>query len=236
MIQVHKANARHAVKTDWLESHLSFSFGPYYDSENIQFGPLRVFNDDTVQPDKGFGIHPHREAEIVSIVLKGQLKHEDSLGNSGTLHVGDVQVMSAGTGALHSEFNPSSTEETQFLQLWFLPNKSQLTPSYEDVSYDQEQLHNQLLPIISHTPSANVAKINQDVILYLSKLETGKELTFNQPKGRKIYVFAIEGGLRLNEETTLEKRDAARVTDTENLHIEASEDSFFLLIDLPGGQ
>ena len=141
MIQVIPATSRYSVKNDWLESNLSFSFGEYYDESNIQFGPLRVFNDDTVQGGKGFGIHPHREMEIVSIVLKGQLKHEDSLGNSGVLQFGNIQLMSAGTGLLHSEVNPSK-EESNFLQLWFFPNQKQLTPSYEDLQYDADAMHN----------------------------------------------------------------------------------------------
>lgn len=145
MIQLFPSSARHAVKNDWLESHFSFSFGDYYDESNIHFGPFRVFNDDLIQPDKGFGLHPHREMEIVSIVLKGELKHEDSMGNRGILRFGRVQRMSAGTGLLHSEVNPSQDEETHLMQLWFLPEKDQLPPSYEDTNYDPDQLHNQLL-------------------------------------------------------------------------------------------
>ena len=132
MIQIIPATSRFSVKNDWLESNFSFSFGEYYDETNIRFGPLRVLNDDTIQAGKGFGIHPHREMEIVSIVLKGQLKHEDSLGNSGILQFGNVQRMSAGTGLLHSEMNPSIEEEASFLQLWFFSDQKNLTPSYED--------------------------------------------------------------------------------------------------------
>ena len=134
LIQFIPATSRFSVNNDWLESNLSFSFGEYYDESNIHFGPLRVFNDDTVQGGKGFGIHPHREMEIVSIVLKGQLKHEDSLGSSGVLQFGNIQIMSAGTGLLHSEVNPSIDEESNLLQLWFFPNQKQLTPSYEDIN------------------------------------------------------------------------------------------------------
>ncbi|WP_423798499.1 pirin family protein [Neobacillus sp. SAB-20_R2A] len=236
MIQLYPASTRYTVKNDWLESNLSFSFGEYYDPSNIRFGPLRVFNDDTVQPGRGFGIHPHREAEIVSIVIKGQLKHEDNLGNAGIIGTGSIQRISAGTGVLHSEFNASNQEEVQFLQLWFSPDEKKLTPSYEDITYDLEQMHNQLLPVISHTGSERVAKIHQDVTLYLSRLDGKETLTFRQEEGRRIYVFTIEGELSINNDNILKSRDAARITDLAEITIQASKDSFFLLIDLPGGE
>lgn len=184
----------------------------------------------------GFGIHPHREAEIISIVLKGQLKHEDNLGNVGFLEFGNVQRMTAGTGVLHSEVNPTLDEETHFLQLWILPNQKQLTPSYEDITFDPEKLKNELLPVVSHNPRENVAMIHQNVTLYLSKIDVGKEVHFEQEQGRKIYVFVIEGEVGLNDKVTLQRRDDARITDLHALTIQAKQDSFILLIDLPGGE
>ena len=236
MIQLTPANKRYSSKNDWLESNFSFSFGPYYDPDNIQFGPLRVLNDDIIQPGKGFGIHPHREAEIVSIVLNGQLKHEDSLKNVGILQYGNIQRMTAGTGVLHSEFNPTTDEETHLLQLWFLPNEKQLAPSYEDISFDTDKLRNQLLSVVSNNPGENTAMIHQDVTLYLSKLDSQKEIHFQQQEGRKIYLFVIEGEVLLNNDVTLQKRDDARITDLHELTLQAKQDSFFLLIDLPGGE
>jgi redox-sensitive bicupin YhaK (pirin superfamily) len=236
MIQINRAASRYSAKNDWLESNFSFSFGEYYDESNIRFGALRVLNDDTIQPGKGFGLHPHREMEIVSIVLKGTLKHEDSLKNSGNLQYGSIQRMSAGTGILHSEFNPSDNEEASILQLWFFPDESKLTPSYEDVTFDLDKLKNNLLPVVSPSPSEQVAKIHTDLTIYLSKLDKGKELVFRQEKGRKIYVFTIEGELGLNQESTLGRRDDARITDTEELTITLNQDSFFMLIDLLGGE
>ena len=236
MIQIIPATSRFSVKNDWLESNLSFSFGEYYDESNIRFGPLRVFNDDTVQGGKGFGIHPHREMEIVSIVLKGQLKHEDSLGNSGTLQFGNIQLMSAGTGLLHSEMNPSMEEESNFLQLWFLPDQKQLTPSYKDIIYNVDAMHNALLPIVSATPSEGTAKIHSDATLYLSKLDAGKELSFQQEQGRKMYVFVIEGELVLNHEFVIGQRDTARISNLDELTIKSKKETFFLLIDLAGGE
>jgi redox-sensitive bicupin YhaK (pirin superfamily) len=236
MIQHNPSNQRFSAKSDWLESNFSFSFGPYYDEDNIHFGPLRVLNDDIIQPGKGFGIHPHREAEIVSIVLKGQLKHEDSLKNVGILQFGNIQRMTAGTGVLHSEFNPKSDEETHILQLWFMPNQKQLPPSYEDVTFDPDKLRNQLLPVVSSNPGKTTAMIHQDVTLYLSKLDAQKELHFQQQLGRKIYLFVIEGEVLVNNDITLQKRDDARITDLHELTLQAQQESFFLLIDLPGGE
>jgi quercetin 2,3-dioxygenase len=235
LIQLYPAGTRYTVKNEWLESNLSFSFGEYYNTSNIRFGPLRVFNDDTVQGGRGFGIHPHREAEIVSIVLKGKLKHEDNLGNSGIISYGNIQRISAGTGVLHSEFNASNDEEVRFLQLWFSPNEKKLTPSYEDISYDVEKLQNNLLPVISHTAADQVAGIHQDLTLYLSKLDGKKTMNFQQETGRKIYLFTIEGEISINGDTVLKSQDAARITDIHDITIQGNQDSFFLLIDLPGG-
>ncbi|NMO94336.1 pirin family protein [Paenibacillus lemnae] len=236
MIQVKPAHDRYAAKSDWLESHFSFSFGPYYDPENIRFGPLRVLNDDIIQPGKGFGIHPHREAEVVSIVLKGQLKHEDSLDNVGILRYGQIQRMTAGTGILHSEFNPSQDEEAHILQLWFIPDQKQLPPSYEESSFDDQQLKNALHPVLSSHPGEQAALIHQDVTLYLSRLDAGNELQFHQQEGRRIYVFLIEGEVLIQNEVTLAQRDEVRITDLHELTLKAKQDAFFLLIDLPGGE
>ncbi|MFB5282782.1 pirin family protein [Peribacillus sp. Hz7] len=234
MIIVQRADSRYKVNTDWLESNLSFSFGEYYDPDNIQFGPLRVLNDDTIQPNRGFGIHPHREAEIVSIVLQGKLKHEDSMGNAGILQFGDIQRMTAGTGILHSELNGSNEQEAKFLQLWFFPNEKQLTPSYEDMTYDITSLKNQWIPVVSHTPDKNVAKIHQDVTLYLSKPEKGTTLHYEQTLGRRMFLFVIEGEVNMHDSTMLKKRDAVRISEESSMSLGAKEDSFLLLIDLPG--
>jgi redox-sensitive bicupin YhaK (pirin superfamily) len=234
MIKVYPAESRFSADHGWLRSNFSFSFAEYYDPDNLQFGPLRVFNDDFVQPLRGFGAHPHREMEIVSIVLKGEIKHEDSTGNSEILRPGEVQRMTAGTGIIHSEVNPSATEELNFLQLWFLPDQTGLPPSYEQKAYDQQAMKNRLLPVVSgQAPSENVAFIHQDLTLYLSDLEAGKALSFAQKKNRRIYLFVIEGELALNKDTRLRKRDAARITDVTNLEIETQTGAKFMLIDLP---
>ena len=233
MIKIYPAESRFTADYGWLRTSHSFSFSEYYDPNNIHFGVLRVLNDDFVKPNRGFGTHPHRDMEIVSIVLKGQLKHEDSTGGSGVLRFGEIQRMTAGTGVFHSEYNPSASEEVNFLQLWFFPEELGLTPSYEHIAFSPEGLKNQLLPIVSkrlHAP--NVAYIHQDLTIYLSRLEAGKSLTFQQEPERKIFLFVIEGGVQLNGEKKLKKRDSARIQEISKLKITAVSDAFFMLIDL----
>lgn len=233
MITIYPAKERFQADHGWLTSYFSFSFANYYDPNNLSFGPLRVFNDDVVQPNNGFGMHPHKEMEIVSIVLEGELKHEDSEGNHATTTFGEIQKMSAGTGIFHSEINPSKEKPVSFLQLWILPDTKGLKPSYEKTSFLIEKLKNSLLPVVSNKGSENVAHIYQDTTLYLSDLESGKEISFPQQEGRKIYVFVIEGKLTLNDQFDLGRRDTARITQTTELIIAAKENSRFLLIDLP---
>ncbi|RXT02288.1 pirin family protein [Ammoniphilus sp. CFH 90114] len=234
MITVYPSENRYSANHGWLKTSHSFSFGEYYDPNNMNFGPLRVLNDDFVAPNQGFGAHPHRDMEIVSIVLKGQLKHQDSTGGSEVLRPGEIQRMTAGSGVVHSEFNPSETEEVNFLQLWFMPEEKGLTPSYEQKAYDQEAMKNQLLPIVSkQVQSENTAYINQDLTLYLSDVEAGQSLSFNQELNRKIFFFVIDGEVTLNRENQLKKRDSARISEITELKIEANTNAKIMLIDLP---
>jgi hypothetical protein len=233
MIKIYPAESRYTADYGWLKTSHSFSFSEYYDPNNMNFGVLRVLNDDIVKPKQGFATHPHRDMEIVSVVLQGQLKHEDSTGGSGVLRFGEIQRMTAGTGVLHSEYNPSDTEEVNFLQLWFLPEKLGLTPSYEHVEFDPEELQNRLLPVVSKRPhSQRTAYIHQDVTIYLSQLEAGKSLAFQQKPDRKIFMFVIEGGVRLNGKEMLKKRDSARIQDVSRLEITTDSGAFLMLIDL----
>lgn len=233
MIKVYREQDRFKANHGWLQSAFSFSFAEYFDPANLNFGPMRVLNDDIVAPLRGFGAHPHKEMEIVSIVLGGYLKHEDSKGNSAVTTFGGVQRMSAGTGVVHSEVNPSKDEEVNFLQMWFLPEKSGITPSYEQTNFDVETLKNSLLPVVSANAGENIAHIHQDLTIYLSDLDTGHELTFQQEAGRRIFLFVIEGELELNEEEVLQTRDSARITNMHNLHLKANQHTRFMLIDLP---
>lgn len=231
MIRIYPAASRYSADHGWLKSNFSFSFGDYYDPENMNFGVLRVLNDDTIAGERGFGAHPHREMEIVTIVLKGQLQHEDSTGHKAVTTFGQVQRMSAGTGIIHSEVNPSS-EEVQLLQLWFMPAERGLTPSYETTDYDLTKLRHQLLPVVSNASGPHISHIHQDMTIYLSELEN-ETIDFQQKEGRRTFLFVIEGSLTLNGDNKLDRRDSARIEDVTNLSLQAEGQTLFMLIDLP---
>ncbi|MFC0211732.1 pirin family protein [Paenibacillus chartarius] len=241
MIQVYPAASRHSFDHGWLRGSHSFSFGEYFDENNTAFGPMRVCNDDTIAPGKGFGAHPHSDMEILSIVLEGQLRHEDSLGNVMVTSFGEVQRMSAGTGVVHTEHNPSETEEVTLLQLWFAPERRGLEPSYEATRFDTNGLYGQLLPVASQDAvPGSVAKLHQDMTVYLSKLKAGESITFQQAAGRRVFVFVIDGELEVHRAAgtaeTLQTRDSARIVDEPVLKLSADagvDETFFMLIDLP---
>lgn len=232
MIRIFPASSRYSNDLGWLKSNLSFSFADYYDPDNVGFGPLRVFNDDSIAGHRGFGAHPHREMEIVSVVLSGQLKHEDSLGHTAVTTYGGIQRMTAGSGIIHSEMNPGD-EDVSLLQLWFTPERTGLAPSYETSEYDPEAMVNRLLPIVSSEPGPGVARIHQDMTIYLSRPEPERQLDFTQAEGRRMYVFVIDGDLTLNGEYQLAQRDAARIEATPQLSLRTETGARFMLIDLP---
>ncbi|MFC0334986.1 pirin family protein [Paenibacillus sepulcri] len=232
MIQVFPADERYSVDNGWLRGRPSFSFGEYADPANTGFGVMRVCNDDFLDPGKGFGAHPHSDMEIVSIVLKGQIRHEDSLGNVETASAGELQRMSAGTGIVHAEYNPSETEELNLLQLWFMPRERGLAPSYETGRYDAEQLINTLVPVVTPDGAGQTASIQQDMTIYLGRPEAGRELIFKQEEGRRMFLFNIEGSLSVNG-TPMAARDTARIESVSRLTLSADEASFVMLIDLP---
>jgi redox-sensitive bicupin YhaK (pirin superfamily) len=234
MLNIYPAASRYSFDRGWLRGSYSFSFADYDDPDNVKFGPLRVFNDDIITPGTGFGAHPHSDMEIVSIVLEGELRHEDNLGNVAVTTFGEVQRMSAGSGIVHTEHNPSEKEDTNLLQMWFMPQRKGLPPSYEATRFDPDKLINQLLPVVAQQGSDEVAAIGQDMTIYLSRLEAQQALSFTQDEGRKILVFIIDGQLTINEDTVLHTRDSARITDMANLKLSTAEQAaFFLLIDLP---
>lgn len=235
MIKRYPASSRYSFDKGWLRGNYSFSFSDYEDPNNTAFGPLRVCNDDTIAPGRGFGAHPHSDMEIVSIVLSGQLRHEDSYGNVAVSTFGEVQRMSAGSGIIHTEHNASGTDEVSLLQLWFMPQAKGIQPSYEMTKFDIQQLKNQLLPVVSHQASEQVAAIHQDMTIYLSKLDAGHQLNFNQAEERRVFLFVIEGEVTVNNDTVLQARDSARITSITDLQMASSEttSSLFMLIDLP---
>lgn len=233
MIEVDKAHTRYEMAFGRGRAVMSFS--AHRAPANRQFGPLIVFNDDFIGAQDGIGMHPHRNIEIVTYMIAGQNVHIDSTGTESILVPGMVQVVSAGTGIVHQGMNPSESEEENHLQIWFQPDQLDAPPQHHEFAYDQERVKNRLLPIVSNRTWAGdkVLPIRQDVTLFVSKLDSGRAVTFAQEAGRSVYVFNIEGEFVLNDEARLERRDAARITGLHELHIAAAKEAHFLLIDLP---
>ena len=231
MIEIRRSNERGRTKIDWLDSYHSFSFGEYYDPTNLHFGPLRVMNDDLILPDSGFPTHPHNNMEIVTIILEGTVAHKDSSGGEGTITVNEVQRMTAGSGIRHSEFNPSAVEDLKLLQIWFIPNKQGLTPSYEQKKFAHEDKQNKLLKVVSGVKEDGVIFINQDAVIYLSDLDKGKQVTHKISEGRGVYVHVIEGSANVNGQL-LNGGDAAKLTVGKEISISAETDSKIILFDM----
>jgi quercetin 2,3-dioxygenase len=231
-MKIIRAKDRFHIESDWLSAYWLFSFGRYYDPDNMTFGPLRVFNHDTVAGGGGFPTHPHREMEIVTYVLEGALRHKDSTGGNGLIRAGEVQRMTAGTGVAHSEFNSSENETVKLLQMWVLPERSGLKPSYEQKQFTVEQRTGALLPIASGQDAPGALKIHQDVTFYVSRLREGDRVTHELKPGRRAFLYMIGGEIMLNEER-LSAGDQARVTDVTKLEIAGARESEVILIDLP---
>lgn len=205
----HPAEKRGHVEIDWLKSHHSFSFGHYYNPEMMNFGVLRVINDDVIAPAKGFGTHPHRDMEIITIPIQGKVLHRDSLGTEGTISAGEVQMMAAGTGILHSEVNPSEVEELKLFQIWIIPRLEGLKPSYQQMSYDIRA--GQVRWLISPSTSylgQNTLRINQDVHLGILELSDDELILESPLKSQGSYIFQISGNSIVNDEFELGPRDA----------------------------
>ncbi|MBL8202794.1 MAG: pirin family protein [Blastocatellia bacterium] len=232
MIQKIAAQDRYRIESDWLSAYWLFSFDRYYDPNNMAFGPLRVFNHDTIKGGAGFPTHPHREMEIVTYVLQGALAHKDSTGGVGFIRPGEVQRMTAGTGVAHSEFNASETEVAKLLQMWVLPERVGLTPSYEQKQFTTEERAGKLLPIASGQDMPGAVKVHQDVTFYVSRLSTGDQVTHQLAEGRRAFLYVIEGAVNLNGEP-FNIGDQARIVGESGINLEATADSEIILIDLP---
>lgn len=231
MIEIIKASKRHFSDFGWLQTYWLFSFASYFDPRNIQFGALRVFNDDVVQPGQGFPTHPHEEMEIITIVLDGEMTHKDSMGNKAVIKAGDVQRMSAGTGLTHSEFNLAD-KPVHFYQIWIFPDEAGLAPSYDQRNYDPSQWKNRFLPVASGQSIPGTVSFHTDATLYRCDLEKGRKIAFKGTAGRRIFVYLTQGRLGVNEQLVKEK-DQARIDSDEPLVIEAKQDSSFIMIDVP---
>ena len=218
----------------WLKANFSFSFGPYYDPAKVNFGVLRVLNDDIIAGGKGFGTHPHDNMEIITVPLSGALEHKDSMGNTGVIREGEIQVMSAGSGVSHSEYNHSKTEAANTLQIWLFPEERNIKPRYDQKSFTDVLKPNTLTTLISPDKnSADTLWINQDAIFSMGDFEPGREIKYGvKIPGNGVYVFVIEGGAKI-EDTLLNKRDALGVYNTSSFTIETEAKSRLLLMEVP---
>ena len=226
------SNQRGVTDKDWLLSRHSFSFGGHYNLERLNFGTLRVFNDDLLKPGKGFELHHHENMEIITIPLEGAVKHKDSKGNEGIIQPGQVQRMSAGTGIEHSEMNASQVDLAHFLQIWIFPAERDLQPSYEQKSYAPEQLKNQLFPIVSSHPSESSLLIHQDAALFLGHLDEGMKIAHViRNKKHGAFVYVIDGEIQLSGQP-MQKGDSAQVMQQDQLDISAVSSSKILLIEV----
>lgn len=230
---LHKASSRGHADHGWLNAYHSFSFASWYNPERIQFGMLRVLNDDTVAAGMGFGTHPHDNMEIITIPLEGDLAHKDSMGNSSTIKTGDVQVMSAGTGIQHSEFNPNADLQTKLFQIWLFPKYRNVEPRYQQITLDVAQQKNSFAQILSPNPDDEGVWIHQDAWFYLSDFEANfsKKLVL-QKQCNGFYIMNIEGEIEVNGEK-LEKRDAIGIWETNEIEIKANTNSRFLIMEIP---
>ena len=233
MLQVIKANEHYKGQYDWLTTYHHFSFGEYYNTEKMSFGPLRVFNDDVVQPGTVFDFHPHSNMEIVTYLIDGELEHKDNFGNRGIIKPGEIQRMSTGTGIMHAEYNHSKEKPLRLLQMWVLANKKNLKPSWEQHRFTKEQQLNRLLPVIVPENSANddALKIHQDASFYLSTILPQNTIQHNIPDGRMAYIFVIEGEAQINGKI-LQTRDAV-MAKNESISITAKQRTELILVDLP---
>ena len=231
MIALRKSQERGHANHGWLDSYHTFSFAGYYDPKEMGFGTLRVINEDRVAPGKGFGTHPHRDMEIISYVLEGELAHKDSMGTGSVIRPGDVQKMSAGTGVAHSEFNPSADKPVHFLQIWIEPNKHSVAPSYEQQTFSVEQKRGRLRLIASPDGADGSVRIHQDARVYAGVLDGSDAVTYELPAAHKAYVHVIRGKLSVNG-NVLEAGDGAKITAELQLRFAEGRQAEVLLFDL----
>ncbi|MBA3683244.1 MAG: pirin family protein [Bacteroidetes bacterium] len=230
---LHKADTRGNADHGWLKSKHSFSFANYYNPERMHFGVLRVLNDDTVSGGMGFGTHPHDNMEIISIPLEGDLEHKDSMGNVAVIKNGDIQVMSAGTGIQHSEYNKSNDSSVKFLQIWVFPNKKNVTPRYDQVTIKEEDRHNKLQQILSPNADDAGVWIHQNAWFHLGKFDKGVSKDYNlKAKGNGIYIFNLSGDLEVSGQL-LNSRDGYGIWDTDKITLNAKTNAEFLIMEVP---
>jgi hypothetical protein len=233
MLEVRRSAERGYADHGWLKSFHTFSFADYFDPQQIEFGPLRVINEDRVAPGAGFGTHGHRDMEIISYVLSGGLAHKDSTGTASTIRPGDVQRMSAGRGVQHSEFNASTSEPVHFLQIWIQPNVKGLAPSYEESHFTVQQRRGKLCLIASPDRAEQSLLIHQDARLYAGLFEQAERATLQIAAGRRLYVHVAQGDIKANG-TVLAAGDALKLAGVTTLQLSDAHEAEVLVFDLPG--
>lgn len=230
---LHKADTRGHADHGWLNAYHSFSFASWYNPDRVQFGTLRVLNDDTVAPGMGFGTHPHDNMEIITIPLEGDLAHKDSMGNAATIKTGDVQVMSAGTGIQHSEYNPNTDQRTKLFQIWLFPKTRNVTPRYQQITLDTAEQKNDFAQILSPNADDAGVWIHQDAWFHLADFDKDFSKTYEIKKeDNGIYIFVISGTITVDGQE-LETRDGYGITNFKSLDIKATSDAKFLLMEIP---
>jgi quercetin 2,3-dioxygenase len=230
---LHKADTRGNANHGWLNAYHSFSFANWYNPDRINFGALRVLNDDTIAGGMGFGTHPHQNMEIITIPFEGDLAHKDSMGNQSIIKSGDVQVMSAGSGIEHSEFNPNANQQTKLFQIWLFPNQQNVTPRYQQITLNTDEQKNNFQQILSPNPEDAGVWIHQDAWFYLSDFDAGfsKDYILNNTENG-IYLIVISGSILIGHQE-LQTRDAIGISDTERINIKALTDAKFLIMEVP---
>ncbi|HKK79984.1 MAG TPA: pirin family protein [Phaeodactylibacter sp.] len=231
---LHKANTRGHANHGWLDTNHSFSFANYYNPDRMHFGVLRVLNDDTVAPGRGFGTHPHDNMEIISIPLQGDLEHKDSMGNTAVIKEGDVQVMSAGTGVYHSEYNRNKDKEVKFLQIWLFPNRKDVQPRYDQITLERGKMHNQLQQVLSPSAEDEGVWIHQNAWFHMTQLDAGKTVDYalKDAANNGVYAFLLDGDVTI-EGQSLNRRDGYGLWDTQHIQIKADSNAKVLLMEVP---
>ena len=232
MIRIIPADERQFADHGWLQTYWHFSFSDYYDPKNMHWSSLRVFNDDLIRGGGGFPMHPHQDMEIVTYVITGELEHQDRLGNRGIVQPGEVQVMSAGTGIVHSECNASKSDPVHLIQLWILPRHKGNPPRWEQKRFSIEHRSGVLLPVVSSSSDNGTLAIDQDATIYVSRLKAGQKVVHESKPKRRAYLFVIGGDLKINGQS-LDAGDQARVENERALELSTIEVAEFMLLDLP---
>ncbi|HUS86998.1 MAG TPA: pirin family protein [Bacteroidales bacterium] len=230
---VHKSNTRGHVDHGWLQTYHTFSFAGYYNPERVHFGTLRVLNDDVIAPGQGFGTHPHENMEIITIPLSGMVAHKDSMGNEGVIREGEVQVMSAGTGITHSEFNGSNDKEVKLVQIWIFPREKGLKPRYGQLSLDDLKVKDKLFEVISPSKNGSGLWLNSDSWLFMGDFENDQEMIYDlKKKGNGVYLFVISGSIYIGDHD-LESKDGIGISDFDQIRIIIKGGTHLLLMEIP---